>query len=212
VKLSIPPPEGESIIRDKLANLEKFLHSEDGLDPLIKLAVSHYQFEAIHPFVDGNGRTGRIINILFLVEQGLLDNPILFLSHYILRTKPSYYMGLRNVTEKNAWVDWVLYMLEGIETTALETQQRVRGILAEMEKAKELIQTKAPKIYSKDLIEIIFRNPYCKVQFIERAGMAKRQTASVYLKTMEEIGLLRGVKMGREHYYINSGLIKVLSS
>lgn len=99
----------------------------NGIDPLIKLAALHYQFEAIHPFVDGNGRTGRIINILFLVEKGLLDTPILFLSHYILRTKPTYYAGLRGVTEQGAWIDWVMYMLEAIETTALETQQRVAG-------------------------------------------------------------------------------------
>jgi cell filamentation protein, protein adenylyltransferase len=205
------PPEGESVIRDKLSNLEKFLHAEDDIDPLIKLAALHYQFEAIHPFVDGNGRTGRIINILFLVEKGLLDTPILFLSHYILRTKPTYYAGLRGVTEKDAWVDWVTYMLEATEITALETQQRVSGILIAMDKAKELIKTKAPKIYSKDLIETIFEHPYCKIRFLEEAGIAKRQTAASYLQTLEEVGLLRGVKIGREQYYINDDLMKVLS-
>jgi Fic family protein len=205
------PPEGESIIRDKLSNLEKFLHEEDGIDPLIKLAVSHYQFEAIHPFVDGNGRTGRIINILFLVEKGLLDTPILFLSHYILRTKPTYYAGLRGVTEKDAWSDWVMYMLEAIETTALETQQRVAGINAEMDEARALVKAKAPKIYSKDLIEIIFEHPYCKIRFLEEAGLAKRQTAAAYLQTLEELGLLQSIKMGLEKYYINKNLIKILS-
>lgn len=205
------PPEGESVIRDKLSNLEKFLHADDGIDPLIKLAALHYQFEAIHPFVDGNGRTGRIINILFLVEKGLLDTPILFLSHYILRTKPSYYAGLRNVTERNAWADWVMYMLEAIETTALETQQRVTGINNAMEKAQELVKAKAPKIYSKDLIEVIFEHPYCKIRFLEEAGLAKRQTAGAYLQTLEEIGLLRSIKMGREQYFINEELVKVLS-
>ncbi|MBX3709656.1 MAG: Fic family protein [Gammaproteobacteria bacterium] len=205
------PPEGESVIRDKLSNLEKFLHDEDGIDPLIKLAALHYQFEAIHPFVDGNGRTGRIINILFLVEKGLLDSPILFLSHYILRTKSNYYAGLRSVTEQGAWVDWVIYMLEAIETTALETQQRVTNINMAMDKAKELIKAKAPKIYSKDLIETIFEHPYCKIRFLEEAGIAKRQTAAVYLQTLEEIGLLRNIKKGREQYYINDELVKVLS-
>src|SRR5204862_7522933 len=106
------PPEGELVIRDKLSNLEKFLHAEDGIDPLIKLAILHYQFEAIHPFVDGNGRTGRIINVLFLVEKKLLDSPILFLSHYILQTKSLYYAGLRNVTEQGKWLEWLSYMLE----------------------------------------------------------------------------------------------------
>jgi Fic family protein len=206
------PPEGESVIRDKLSNLEKFLHDEDGIDPLIKLAALHYQFEAIHPFVDGNGRTGRIINILFLVEKGLLDSPILFLSHYILRTKSNYYAGLRSVTEQSAWVDWVMYMLEAIETTALETQQRVTNINTAMGKAKELVKAKAPKIYSKDLIETIFEHPYCKIRFLEEARIAKRQTAAVYLQTLEEIGLLRNIKKGREQYYINNELVKVLSN
>ncbi len=205
------PPEGESVIRDKLSNLEKFLHDEDGIDPLIKLAALHYQFEAIHPFIDGNGRTGRIINILFLVEKGLLDKPILFLSHYILRTRPNYYIGLRNVTEKGSWVDWVMYMLEAIETTALETQQRVDGINTAMEKAQMLVKTKAPKIYSKDLIEVIFEHPYCKIRFLEDAKIAKRQTAALYLQTLEELGLLKSIKIGSEKYYINKKLMKILS-
>ncbi len=205
------PPEGEAIIRNKLANLETFIHAEDLLDPLIKLALMHYQFEAIHPFTDGNGRTGRIINILFLVEKGLLNTPVLFLSRYILRNRSAYYAGLRGVTEKSAWIDWILYMLEAVEVTAIEAQQQVINILAAMNEAKELVQKGAPKIYSKDLIEIIFTNPYCKVRFIEEAGLAGRQTASTYLKTLEQLGLLRSVKMGREHYYINDNLIKILS-
>lgn len=205
------PPEGESVIRDKLSNLEKFIHAEDQIDPLIKLAALHYQFEAIHPFVDGNGRTGRIINILFLVEKGLLDSPVLFLSHYILRTKPSYYTGLRGVTEQNAWINWVMYILEAIEITAMETQQRVLEILNAMEKAQKLVKDKKPKIYSKDLIETIFKNPYCKIRFLEDEGLAKRQTAALYLQALEEIGLLRCIKIGREQYFINEELIKILS-
>ncbi|OGT42066.1 MAG: addiction module protein [Gammaproteobacteria bacterium RIFCSPHIGHO2_12_FULL_40_19] len=205
------PPEGESIIRDKLSNLEKYLHADDSIDPLIKLAILHYQFEAIHPFVDGNGRTGRIINILFLIEKGLLDSPILFLSHYILRTKSAYYSGLRSVTEKNAWADWVMYILDAIEITASETERRVSGILAAMDDAKTLVKTKAPKIYSKDLIETIFEHPYCKIRFLEEAGIAKRQTAANYLQTLVEIGLLHVIKKGREQYYINQALVNVLS-
>lgn len=206
------PPEGENLIRDKLSNLEKFIHADDdGIDPLIKMAVMHYQFEAIHPFVDGNGRTGRIINILYLIEKGLLATPILYHSHYILRTKSTYYKNLRRVTEEGAWIDWILYMLETIEATAIETQQRVSKILDMMDKTKQLVQAKAPKIYSKDLIELIFAHPYCKVRFIEEAGLAKRQTASVYLKVLEKIGLLRSIKYGREQYYINDKLAKILS-
>lgn len=205
------PPEGESIIRDKLAQLEKFIHHEEKLDPLVKLALAHYQFEAIHPFTDGNGRTGRIINILFLVEQGLLDKPVLFLSHYILNKRQAYYEGLRHVTEKKNWTNWVMYMLDAIQVTAIQTQTRVEKILESMEKARQLVNSKAPKIYSKDLIEVIFKNPYCKIQFIEEAGLAKRQTAAVYLKTLEDLGLLSAVKKGREQYYLNKPLLKIMS-
>lgn len=141
----------------------------------------------------------------------MLDTPILFLSHYILRTKPIYYSVLRNVTEKGAWVDWVLYILEAIEATALETQQRVTGINTEMDKAQILVKTKTPKIYSKDLIETIFKHPYCKIRFLEEAGLAKRQTAALYLQTLEELGLLQSIKIGQEKYYVNKNLIKILS-
>ena len=167
------PPESELIIREKLTNLENFMHAEDSIDPLIKLAILHYQFEAIHPFTDGNGRTGRIINILFLVEKGLLKNPILFLSHYILQTKSNYYEGLRNITEKGAWENWILYMLTAIEITAIETQGKVLAILDAMEETKKEMQKNAPSIYSKDLLEVL-----------EDAGIAKRQTAANYLQTL----------------------------
>lgn len=205
------PPEGETVIRDKLSNLEKFIHAEDEIDPLIKLAIMHYQFEAIHPFLDGNGRTGRIINILYLVDKGLLEVPVLFLSHYILKTKSTYYKLLKSVTEKEAWMEWILYMLESIETTARETQQRVMNILHAMDDAQQTLRKKAPKIYSKDLIEVIFEHPYCKVKFLEDREIAKRQTAAVYLKQLEEIGLLKSQQAGREQYYINEELIKILS-
>ncbi|OGO94870.1 MAG: addiction module protein [Coxiella sp. RIFCSPHIGHO2_12_FULL_42_15] len=205
------PPEGESIIRDKLSNLEKFIHADDHIDSLIKLAIMHYQFEAIHPFTDGNGRTGRIINILFLVEKGLLDNPILFLSHYILKNKAQYYQCLRRVTENSAWVEWISYMLDAVEVTAKETQERVVNILEAMDKARELVRTKVPKIYSKDLIETIFMHPYSKVQFLVDVGLAKRQTAAAYLKQLEELGLLRVERVGKEQYYINTRLVQILS-
>jgi len=205
------PPEGEQVIRDKLANLERFMHEKDEIDPLIKLAILHYQFEAIHPFTDGNGRTGRIINILFLIENKLLNNPILFLSHYILKNKTTYYQRLRGVTETSAWTDWIYYMLDAIETTARETQERINDILLAMLEARVLLQTKAPKIYSKDLIEVIFIHPYCKARFLEYANIAKRQTAATYLKQLEALGLLREEKLGREKYYINTKLLQILS-
>lgn len=205
------PPEGEACLREKLSNLEQFMHAEDTLDPLIKLAILHYQFEAIHPFTDGNGRTGRILNILFLVEQGLLEIPVLFLSHYIIHNKAAYYEGLRRVTEEGGWEDWIVYMLQAIEATARQTQERVTRILTLMDEARQRIQARAPRIYSKDLVEAIFMHPYCKIRFIEQSGLAKRQTASAYLQTLEAIGLLRSLKVGREVYYLNEGLLRVLT-
>jgi len=204
------PPEGEALLRELLANLERFMNAEDGIDPLVKLAVFHYQFEAIHPFTDGNGRTGRIINILYLVEQELLKIPVLYLSHYIIRNKADYYAGLRRVTEQNAWEEWILYMLEAIAATARQTRDKIIRIRDLMNAAQEEARTKAPKIYSKDLIELIFEQPYCKIRFLEQRALAKRQTASVYLKTLEEIGLLQSLKVGREVYFMNMPLLAIL--
>ena len=205
------PPEGESVIRDKLRELENFMHAEDGLDPLVKMALVHYQFEAIHPFPDGNGRTGRILNILFLVDQGLLNLPVLYLSRYIIDHKLAYYEGLRKVTEQGAWVDWVLYMLDAVEQTSLRTHKQITDILYLMESVRERVQRDAPVVYSKDLIEQIFRQPYCKIQFLEQAGMGTRQTCSKYLRELERLGVLQGQKMGREVYFINRDLFELLT-
>lgn len=205
------PPEGEAVIREKLANLERFIHEENGLDPLVKLAVMHYQFEAIHPFTDGNGRTGRLINILYLVEKGLLKLPVLYLSHDIIRSKAAYYDGLRGVTENAAWEDWIVYMLEIIESTARQTRERIFRIRDLMEEVTQEARVKANKAYSKDLIEIIFQHPYCKIGFLVQAGVAKRQTASAYLKALESAGILRSVRAGRENYFINDRLLAVLA-
>ena len=204
------PPVGESVIRDKLANLEKFLHADDGLDPLVKMAVLHYQFEAIHPFEDGNGRTGRIINLLYLVQAGLLDIPVLFLSRYILEHKQDYYALLRSVTEQQAWEPWLLYMLDAVADTAQQTFGQVTRIRALMEEMRRKVQQDAPGIYSKDLVELVFRQPYTKIQFLVDAQLAKRQTASAYLKTLADLGVLRAVKQGREVYYVNDALFAEL--
>lgn len=208
------PPEGEAIIRDKLRDLENFMHTEDGLgglDVLVKLALVHYQFEAIHPFPDGNGRTGRILNILYLVDRGLLNLPVLYLSRYIIDHKAAYYEGLRRVTEDGAWTDWVLYMLDAVEQTSLRTHQQITDILALMETVRERVQREAPAVYSKDLIEQIFRQPYCKIAFLERAGMGTRQTCSKYLRELERLGVLSGQKIGREVYFINQALFELLT-
>ena len=205
------PPNGEELIRNKLSNLETFIHKEDSIDPLIKMAVMHYQFEAIHPFSDANGRTGRILNILYLVDKQLLDIPVLYLSQYIIANKTAYYNGLQNVTENNAWEPWILYMLQGIEQTAIATRNRILAIHRLIQETTEKARSLLPRIYSKDLMEIVFRAPYCKIKFLEESGIAKRQTASFYLKELERIGILRSLKSGREIYYVNDLFLKALT-
>lgn len=204
------PPVGEVVIRDKLSNLEQFIHADDDLDPLVKMAVMHYQFEAIHPFPDGNGRTGRILNLLYLVDKGLLDIPVLFLSRYIIANRSGHYEGLRRVTEEQDWENWILFMLRAIETTAQQTFDQVQRIRVLMESVREQVQAEVPTIYSKDLIEVIFRHPYTKIQFLVDAGIAKRQTASGYLQSLAGLGILREQKHGREKYYINDALFNEL--
>ena len=205
------PPEGENLLRDKLGNLEKYIYAKDAVDPLIKLAVIHYQFEAIHPFTDGNGRSGRILNILYLIDQGLLEIPILFLSRHIIEHKNDYYAGLRSVTEDGGWRGWVLYVLNAVEQTAIDTKKRILSIRDLMKRDIEIVREKLPKIYSKDLLELLYRQPYCKISMLEKAGIAKRQTASIYLKELERIGLLRSIKTGRDIYYINDDFLKLLT-
>jgi len=181
------------------------------MDVLVKMALVHYQFEAIHPFQDGNGRTGRILNILYLVDRGLLNLPVLYLSRYIIDHKPAYYEGLRRVTEEGACVDWVLYMLDAVEQTSLRSHRQIDDILALMESVREQVRREAPGVYSKDLIEAVFRHPYCKIQFLERAGLGTRQTCAKYLRELERLGILTGRKIGREVYFINHGLYELLT-
>jgi Fic family protein len=207
------PPEGEAIIRNKLKNLEDYIHTEDAIDPLIKLAVIHYQFEAIHPFTDGNGRTGRILNILFLVVKDLLDFPVLYLSKYIIENKNDYYQLLRNVTLKGKWEPWILFMLEAMEQTAIHTGKKIIAIRELLEKTLKLAKERLPsRVYSKELIELLFHQPYTKGQFLVNAGIAERQTAAEYLKELEKIGVLKSHKMGKENLYLNVKLFKMLSA
>ncbi len=206
------PPEGEAVIRDKLKNLEDFIHADDDLDPLVKLALIHYQFEAIHPFADGNGRTGRIVNILFLVLKGLLDLPVLYLSKFIIDNKNDYYRLLRQVTEKGLWEQWISFMLTAIMDTAVFTRERTLAIRALMAATMEKAREKLPaRVYSKELIELIFRQPYTKGQFLVDEGIAQRKTAAEYLKALEKAGILRSTKLGKETLYLNSGLYDLLS-
>jgi Fic family protein len=206
------PPDGESVIRDKLKNLEDFIHDENDLDPLIKLALIHYQFEAIHPFCDGNGRTGRIINILFLVLRGLRDFPVLYLSRFIIARKQDYYRLLRQVTESDQWEPWILYILEAIQETAAFTRERIlaiRGLMIEtMERARKDLPS---RVYSKELIELLFRQPYTKGAFLVEAGIAQRKTAAEYLKQLEKLGILESRRIGKQVLFLNTKLYELLS-
>ncbi|SFR12198.1 Fic family protein [Enterobacter sp. kpr-6] len=212
MKVVYTPPEGEKVIRDLLSNWEKFLHERDELDPLVKMAISHYQFESIHPFPDGNGRTGRILNILFLIEAGLLSLPILYLSRFILAQRSDYYSLLRGVTERGEWEKWILFMLEAVENTAVWTRKKVAIIRALVENTAVVIREKLPKIYSWELVQVLFAQPYCRIENLVEAGIAKRQTASVYLKQLVAMGILEEVNAGREKLYINTRLLQEMNS
>ena len=204
------PPSGENIIREKLANLEKFINEDDSIDPLIKMALMHYQFEAIHPFADGNGRTGRILLLLYLKLSDLLDIPAIYLSEYIIKNKAAYYQKLRNVTEKNEWEAYILYMLDMIEKTSARGLERLNKITATMNKTAEEIKMKLPKVYSKDLVEILFRLPYTKRQHLVDENIGNPKTVGNYLIALEENGFLKSVKIGKEKLYLNQQLLKIL--
>lgn len=216
-KLSTPkgeviytPPSGDEVIREKLANLEKFVNEDQSLDPLIKMALMHYQFEAIHPFSDGNGRTGRILLLLFLKMSKLLDIPAIYLSEYIINNKREYYIKLQGVTEEQDWEGFVLYMLDMVEFAAIKGLVRLNKILALMEKTSESMRKILPKIYSKELVEILFRLPYTKRQFLIDAGLGTAKTVGNYLSDLEKNGYLKAFRVGKEKLYLNFALMKIL--
>ena len=204
------PPVGESLLRDKLSNWEQFLHTENGMDPLIKMAVAHYQFEAIHPFIDGNGRTGRILNILYLIEQNLLTIPVLYLSHYITLNKSDYYKYLLNVTLHEDWEPWIIFMLKAIESTSKWTTLKINAIIKLMKETTNHVKNKLPKIYSRELVELIFTQPYCRIYNLVDSGIAKRQTASDYLQQLVSINVLQEQEIGREKIFINPRFMNIL--
>ena len=205
------PPSGEQEIMALLSNLERYMNDDhDGIDPLIKLAVIHHQFESIHPFYDGNGRTGRIINVLYLVLKELLDSPILYLSQYIIRNKASYYRLLQEVRTKGAWEEWILFMLDGIESTAIETLKLIKRINTLVEQTAEDILTALPKIYSRELVALLFFEFYTKTIYIEKGLRISRKTAVTYLSALEESGFLTSERMGRERIYLNKRLFEVV--
>ena len=205
------PPVGEERIRKLLSNWEKFLHHPSELDPLIRMAVAHYQFEAIHPFTDGNGRTGRVINSLFLISENLLTLPILYLSRYIIQHKEDYYRLLLEVTQKAAWEPWILYLLRAVEETALWTKAKIEAIRQLTLHTVEHVRAAVPKIYSRELVDLVFEQPYCRIQNVTEAGIAARQAASRHLKQLVEIGVLEEKAFGREKLFIHPKLMKLLT-
>ena len=205
------PPQDKEEILDLLSNfIAQFNENQDDLSPLIKLAVLHYQFESIHPFYDGNGRTGRILNILYLILNQLIDVPILYLSSYIIENKPEYYRLLSQTNHEEKWEEWIIFMLKAIEETSKSTILKIERIKELLEKTIIKVQSEASKIYRKELVELIFEQPYSKIEFVVDKLNVERKAASRYLKELESINVLKSQKVGRETLYINKELIEIL--
>lgn len=206
------PPDNETTIRRLLANLEEYLNTEvHPVDPLIRMAIAHYQFESIHPFYDANGRTGRILNVLYLVKEGLLDSPILYLSRNIIRDKGTYYRLLQEIRTRDAWEEWVVYVLGLVEGTAKDTLETIRQIVELMDKTIEYARQNLPKTsYSKELLEAVFAQPYTKIEHLVQREIAERRTASKYLQQLEELRILTSTKEWKQKIYINHRLVDLL--
>jgi Fic family protein len=205
------PPEGEARLRDMLANWERFLHNQTELDPLIRMAVGHYQFEAIHPFTDGNGRTGRVINILYLIQEKLLNLPILYLSRHVIAHKADYYGLLLGVTRDQAWEPWLQFMLQAVAETSKWTTGKIAAIRKLAEHTTEHVRARLPKIYTRELVDVIFEQPYCRIGNLVDKGIAQRQAASRYLHDLADLGVLREVPFGKEKLFIHPKLMQLLS-
>ncbi|GAB3572124.1 Fic family protein [Spirosoma luteolum] len=205
------PPQDVATIQNLMGNLEQFINDDTmlNLDPLVKMAIIHYQFESIHPFYDGNGRTGRIINILYLVQKELLNLPILYLSRYIIQYKASYYTFIQRVRDEQDWESWILYMLDSVEQTARQTISMVEAIRDLMQQYKRDIRSKLPKLYSQDLLNNLFRHPYTKIEFVVNDLNVSRLTATRYLDSLHEHGFIGKQKVGRSNYYVNEPLLRL---
>lgn len=207
------PPEGEELLRNKLSMLEKFINEDEfaNLDPLIKMALIHYQFEAIHPFNDGNGRTGRILNILYLINKKLIGLPVLYLSYYIIQNKSDYYKLLKEVTEKQNWNEWVKFIVKGVGETAAITLEKINAILQLKNNSEEILKQALKTSYTREISDMLFSYPYIKINVLVINNIAKRQTAGEYLKKIEATGILSSIKIGKETYYVNHKLMAILS-
>ncbi len=208
------PPQDHNTIVSLMNNLEIFMNDDTMMDadPLVKMAILHHQFESIHPFYDGNGRTGRIINILFLIQKKLLDLPVLYLSRYIIRHKNDYYRLLQQVRQTGEWEAWIMYMLDGVEQTANESIVLIGQIKKLMQQYKQSIRTTLPKMYSQDLLNNLFKYPYTKIEYLENDLSISRSTAIRYLKELEKLKLLAKQKIGRDNFYINQPLFDLLAA
>lgn len=206
------PPDEQETIRNLLSNLDQFLHYNEDIDPLIKMAIAHYQFEAIHPFVDGNGRTGRILNILYLMDQQLLTLPILYLSRFIIQNKARYYELLLSVTTQENWQEWILFMLQAVKNSSEWTIAKIKAIRQLHEHSIEYIKNRAEKIYSRELVDVIFEQPYCRISNLVEKGIAKRQAASTYLKKLVELGVLEEIAVGKEKLFLHPKLLYLVTS
>lgn len=208
------PPQSYDAIVTLMSNLESYINDEDmsDADPLVKMAIIHHQFESIHPFYDGNGRTGRIINILYLIKNDLLSLPILYISRHIIQKKDDYYRLLQYVRDTGAWEQWILFMLDAIIETAKSTIRVITEMSSAMQRYKQVIRTEAPKVYSHELLNNLFRYPYTKIEFVMRDLDVSRNTAIRYLERLEQLGLLVKHKVGRENFYINMALHRLLIS
>lgn len=204
------PPQDKTEILDLLSNFIIHFNQKDDLSPLINLAILHHQFESIHPFYDGNGRTGRILNILYLILNELIDVPILYLSSYIIDNKPEYYRLLNQTNRTGEWEEWIIFMLKAIESTSKDTIRRITNIKNLLDLTIIKVQEMAPKIYRKELVELLFEQPYSKIEFVVNKLGVERKAASRYLKELEDIGVLESQKVGRETLYINRELIEIL--
>ncbi|MGU3432850.1 Fic family protein [Actinomycetes bacterium M1A6_2h] len=209
-EVTYSPPEGRELIEEKLSEWERFIHQDDGMDPLVRMAVAHYQFEAIHPFTDGNGRTGRILNVMLLIEAGLLRMPVLYLSRYIIDTKNDYYRLLLAVTSDAAWEEWVLYILAGIEQTSNDTLHTIEAIRSLQEDFNARARAVSKGGADSEFQSVLFEQPYCRINtVVERCGVS-RPTATSWLSALAEAGMLQETKIGRDRLFVNRDFLQLL--
>ena len=205
------PPQDAELVQKLMADLVEFIHADDALDPLLRMAVAHHQFESIHPFYDGNGRTGRILNLLMLQREGLLDLPVLYLSRYITSTKAQYYQLLQSTRETGNWVDWCVYIVQGVTVTAKSEVKLIKNLRSLMQTTKHRLRDQLPKIYSQELLNNLFRYPYTKIEFVEKDLGVSRITAAKHLDALAAHGFVEKRKIGRTNFYVNQPLYALLT-